>query len=70
MVLKSSIRSSASPHSVAVKLAFWNSDHVVLKSSICSSDWASRTLNMMKLGSGTGRDGTDDDGHRLKDGPT
>ena len=37
VVLKSSIRSSASPCSAAVWLGFWNSDHVVLKLSIRSS---------------------------------
>ena len=35
-MLKLSITSSALPHSAAVRLAFWNSDHVVLKLSIRS----------------------------------
>ena len=34
VVLKSSIRSSASPHLVAVWLGFWNSDHLVLQSNV------------------------------------
>ena len=38
VVLKSSIRSSASPRSAVVGLPFWNSDHVVLKLSIRNSD--------------------------------
>ena len=37
VVLKSSIRSSASPRSAAVLLGFWNSDHLILKLSIRSS---------------------------------
>ena len=74
MVLKSSIRSSASPCSAVFGLSFWNSDHVVLKLSIRSSALLSSAAIGLDLWTSKGNetrkcDGTDrTDGNDGNDG--